>query len=78
MMDSYGTLLIAEDTEAHLNNYVWAYNLDTGSLTRIVSTPVGAEATGVWYFENLLNGWSYISVAAQVGRQARCDSYLNK
>ncbi|GAB4821502.1 hypothetical protein N2152v2_008548 [Parachlorella kessleri] len=65
MMDSYSTLLIAEDTEAHLNNYVWAYNLDTGSLTRIVSTPVGAEATGVWFFENLLNGWSYISVAAQ-------------
>ncbi|WNB92152.1 alkaline phosphatase PhoX [Bacillus sp. NEB1478] len=41
------TLFIGEDSDMHTNNFVWAYNLDTKKLSRILSVPVGAEATGL-------------------------------
>ena len=53
------TLFIGEDSGAHLNNFLWAYNLDSGSLTRILSAPAGAEHTGLQIVTNL-NGHSYI------------------
>ncbi len=31
----------------HLNNYLWAYNVDTKELVRILSLPAGAESTGL-------------------------------
>ena len=40
-------LLINEDTQQHVNNMSWAYNTQTGVLTRIASLPIGAEVTGV-------------------------------
>ena len=30
------TLFIAEDSAAHVNNFLWAYNVDTGRLSRIL------------------------------------------
>ncbi|WP_423406683.1 PhoX family protein [Heyndrickxia sp. MSNUG] len=53
------TLFIGEDSGMHTNNFVWAYNLDTKQLTRILSTPAGAESTGLFAAENR-NGFSYI------------------
>jgi hypothetical protein len=53
------TLFIGEDSEGHVNNFVWAYNVDTKKLTRILSTPVGAESTGLQVLEDL-NGYAYI------------------
>lgn len=53
------TLFIGEDSGTHQNNYVWAYNVDTKKLTRILSLPAGAEATGLQVIENL-NGHAYI------------------
>lgn len=53
------TLFIGEDSGMHVNNYVWAYNIDTHKLSRILSTPAGAEATGLMAVDNL-NGFSYI------------------
>lgn len=41
------TLFIGEDSDQHTNNYVWAYNVETKKLSRILSVPVGAEATGL-------------------------------
>jgi len=41
------TLLIGEDTSYRNNNYVWAFNVDTRKLSRILSVPMGAEATGL-------------------------------
>jgi secreted PhoX family phosphatase len=41
------TLLIGEDTKYHVNNYLWAYNTQTGTMTRIASLPIGAEVTGL-------------------------------
>lgn len=53
------TLFIGEDSGMHVNNYVWAYNVDTHKLSRILSTPAGAEATGLQAVDDL-NGFSYI------------------
>lgn len=53
------TLFIGEDSGMHLNNFLWAYNIDSSSLTRILSAPAGAEHTGLQVVTNL-NGHSYI------------------
>ena len=53
------TLFIGEDSATHVNNFVWAYNVDTKKLSRLQSVPAGAEATGLQIVDNL-NGFSYI------------------
>jgi len=53
------TLFIGEDSGLHVNNFLWAYNIDTKVLSRIMSTPAGAEATGLHAVDEL-NGWTYI------------------
>jgi len=53
------TLFIGEDSGRHVNNYVWAYNVDSGALSRILSVPAGAEATGLQAVDDL-NGFAYV------------------
>ena len=53
------TLFIGEDSGQHVNNYLWGYSVDTKSLVRLLSTPAGAEATGLHGVDDL-NGWTYI------------------
>lgn len=53
------TLFIGEDSGQHVNNFVWAYNVDTQKLSRILSVPAGGEATGLEVVDNL-NGFAYI------------------
>ena len=53
------TLFIGEDSSTHVNNFLWAYNVDSKQLSRIMSMPVGAEATGLHVVDDL-NGWTYI------------------
>ncbi len=57
--ESMRTLFIGEDTSRRNNNYVWAYNVDTRKLSRILSVPMYAEATGLEIPENR-NGFGYI------------------
>lgn len=54
------TLFIGEDSSYHVNNFIWAYNVDTKTLSRIASMPSGAEATGLGVVDDL-NGWTYIT-----------------
>lgn len=54
------TLFIGEDSGMHVNNYVWAYNVDTGKLSRILTVAAGAESTGLSAVENM-NGYAYIT-----------------
>ena len=54
------TLFIGEDSAYHVNNFVWAYNVDSKKLSRLVSMPAGAEATGLGVVDDL-NGWTYIT-----------------
>lgn len=53
------TLFIGEDSGMHVNNFVWAFNLDTRKLARVLSCPAGAEATGLHAVDEL-NGYTYI------------------
>jgi secreted PhoX family phosphatase len=53
------TLFIGEDSGMHVNNFLWAYNVDTKALSRIMSCPAGAESTGLHVVDDL-NGWTYI------------------
>jgi len=58
------TLFIGEDSGKHINNFVWAYNVDTKKLSRILSNTAGAEATGLQAIENL-GGHGYIMSSIQ-------------
>lgn len=53
--EDMNTLFIGEDSDMHTNNFVWAYNVNTKKLSRILSVPVGAEATGLRAVENIEN-----------------------
>ncbi|SEJ87569.1 hypothetical protein SAMN04488058_1278 [Deinococcus reticulitermitis] len=53
------TLFIGEDSGMHVNNFVWAYNVSTKKLTRLLSVAAGAEATGLQVVDNL-NGHAYV------------------
>jgi secreted PhoX family phosphatase len=58
------TLFIGEDSGMHVNNYLWAYNVDTKKLTRLLSLAAGAESTGLQVLDDL-NGHAYIMSNAQ-------------
>jgi len=58
-VDSIRTLFIGEDTSRRNNNYVWAFNIDTRKLSRILSVPMNAEATGLM-IAPAYNGHAYI------------------
>ena len=60
--DKMRTLFIGEDSGTHVNNAVWAYNVDTGKLSRIISQASGAEATGLQVADNI-GGHGYMSTA---------------
>lgn len=53
------TLFIGEDSSQHVNNYLWAYNIDTKQLSRLLSVPAGGESTGLHAVDDI-NGWTYI------------------
>ena len=53
------TLFIGEDSGHHVNNFLWAYNVDSGKLARILSCPAGAESTGLHVVDDI-NGFAYI------------------
>ena len=53
------TLFIGEDSSQHVNNFLWAYNVDTKTLSRVMSVPSGGESTGLHAVDEL-NGWTYI------------------
>lgn len=54
------TLFIGEDSGKHVNNFLWAYNVDTKQLARVLSTPAGAESTGLHAVDKV-NGFSYVT-----------------
>ena len=57
--ESLRTLFIGEDSGMHVNNFLWAYNVDSGRLSRILSTPAGAESTGLHAADDV-HGWTYV------------------
>jgi secreted PhoX family phosphatase len=63
-LTGYNTLIIAEDTEGHQNDAIWARDMASGSLTRIMSTPYGSEATSVDWYPNV-GGHAYLMAVVQ-------------
>jgi hypothetical protein len=57
--DAMRTLFIGEDSGNHFNNFLWAYNVDSGNLTRIASNRAGAEWTGLQAVDDM-KGFAYI------------------
>ena len=59
-------LVIGEDTDSHINDAVWAYDVSTRNLTRIASTPYGSETTSPFWYKNLNNsGFGYLTLTTQ-------------
>jgi secreted PhoX family phosphatase len=58
------TLFIGEDGSGHLNNYLWAYNVDTQLLSKVLSLPAGAESASLQAVDNV-NGFSYVMTGFQ-------------
>lgn len=58
------TLFVGEDSNCHINNFIWAFNVDTRQLSRILSMPMGAEATGLMAVDDM-NGFDYIGANYQ-------------
>jgi len=53
------TLFIGEDSGNHLNNFLWALNIDSGNVARLLSAAAGGEHTGLQVVPNL-GGHTYI------------------
>jgi len=53
------TLFIGEDSSQHVTSMLWAYNVDTKQLARVLSVPAGGESTGLHAVDDV-NGWTYI------------------
>ena len=59
------TLVIGEDSgTGHQNDAIWSYNVSGDSLTRIQTTPYGAETTSPYFYPNI-NGHAYLMSVIQ-------------
>ena len=54
----------AEDSGNHENNVAWYYDLETQTLARYFSSPIGAEVVSPFFYPNI-NGFAYIVTGAQ-------------
>ncbi len=65
VIPEHDTLIIAEDSDGrHENDAIWAFDMGTSKLTRIMTVPVGAEASGVYWYPNI-NGHGYLTAVVQ-------------
>ncbi|MGA9523897.1 MAG: alkaline phosphatase PhoX [Myxococcaceae bacterium] len=63
-LPKYNTLVIGEDTDAHENDVMWAFNTITRKLSRVMTTPYGAETTSPYWLPNI-GGFGYLMAAVQ-------------
>ncbi|MBK1723343.1 PhoX family protein [Thiocystis violacea] len=63
-LPKHKTLVIGEDTSAHQNDYVWSFDVGTRKLTRIATTPYGAETTSPFWHADI-NGYGYLTLVTQ-------------
>lgn len=59
------TLIIGEDSlKGHQNDAIWSYHIATQTLTRILTAPLGAETTSIYYYPDI-KGFAYIMATIQ-------------
>jgi secreted PhoX family phosphatase len=63
-IDNSDILIIGEDTGAHQIDYIWAYNVVTKDLTRILTSPYGSETTSPYWYPNIA-GKGYLTTVIQ-------------
>jgi hypothetical protein len=63
-IDKSDILIIGEDTSLHQIDYIWAYNVKTKDLTRILTTPYGSETTSPFWYPNI-GGNGYLTTVIQ-------------
>lgn len=63
-LEGSDTLVIGEDTSAHPNDMIWAYNIKNGTMERIFTGPYGSETTSPFWHTDI-NGKGYLSVTVQ-------------
>ena len=68
MIPDYHQLIIGEDTGKHSNNLIWIWDLPTGAMTRVASTPMGAETTSPYWYS--IGDWSYMAYIVQHPRSS--------
>ena len=77
----YGLLLVAEDTPAHRNNVLWAHDVRTDALTRVLAAPRGGEVTGIHWIPDL-DGFAYLTLAIQhpwrLGRDVAVPDFVTE
>lgn len=64
MLVGTNILGIGEDTSNHENNIIWGYDLETHQLSKMLSTPLGAETTSLFWYTNI-NGFGYMNAVTQ-------------
>jgi len=64
ILEGSDLLFIGEDSSSHKNNVIWSYNLKTRALNRLITTPINAEATSIFWYKNI-NGFSYMTAVTQ-------------
>ncbi len=60
----HGLLLVAEDTDRHVHNALWAYDVAAKELVRVLEAPDGGEVTGIHWYPDI-GGYGYISATIQ-------------
>ncbi len=59
------TLIIAEDSKkGHQNDALWSYHIKSKKLTRLLTSPYGAEVTSAYYYNNI-NQHAYLMSVIQ-------------
>jgi len=63
MIGELDQLIIGEDTSGHVNDLVWIYDLKSGAMTRVASTPYGSETTSPYW--HTLGDYNYMTFVVQ-------------
>ncbi len=63
-LPGWGLLMVAEDTKRHRNAVLWAHDVRSRRLARVVISPRGGELTGIHWIPDL-GGHGYLTVAVQ-------------
>lgn len=63
-LEGSNILLIGEDTDYHINDALWTYDIKSKALTRIAHTPYGSEATSPYWYKDI-NGFGYLTMTNQ-------------
>lgn len=68
-------LVIGEDSRKHVNNMLWAYDVEQGTLRRMATLPEGAEATSPYWVTGV-NGYDYLTLVVQHPQDGKGESYV--